>query len=398
MTRPGDWPRYMVQRRLRDGSTAYYWTPRPKDLRAGCTLAAEALGADLVPAIDRARALNRHLDAWRAGRTATRDPDLQPAYGTLRWLVTRYTASPAWAKVSPRSRPEYLRILALVLDLELANGERLGDAHVTAIPARAVDRIYARLRRGPRGTRVRVGVLCMQRMARAWDVVHRLYPKVVPAENPWRGVAMEHGKGTATPATRADALALHRALVAAGQPHLAAVPLICFEWHMRPENILAGHLTWTGWRPGGRAVVEIVHAKTGVRHEIALADTDGPLFPELTAYLDGLERLGPPIVLMRPRRAGGDGGHAPARPFRMRYARAIVRRAATAAGLPAWLTLAACRHGGMTELGDAGITEQGVMALSGHKTPEASRLYVKRTAAQRLAAARQRRDFVEGRG
>lgn len=47
------------------------------------------------------------------------------------------------------------------------------------------------------------------------------------------------------------------------------------------------------------------------------------------------------------------------------------------------VTLDACRHGGMTELGDAELAEQGVMALSGHKTPQAARLYVKRTAFER---------------
>ncbi len=49
----------------------------------------------------------------------------------------------------------------------------------------------------------------------------------------------------------------------------------------------------------------------------------------------------------------------------------------------------------MTELGDAEITEQGVMSLSGHKTPEAARGYVKRTELQREIAARKRRAFVE---
>ena len=34
--------------------------------------------------------------------------------------------------------------------------------------------------------------------------------------------------------------------------------------------------------------------------------------------------------------------------------------------------MTACRHGGMTELGDAEMKEQQVMALSGHKTPEAA--------------------------
>ncbi|WP_024275712.1 MULTISPECIES: hypothetical protein [unclassified Hyphomicrobium] len=26
--------------------------------------------------------------------------------------------------------------------------------------------------------------------------------------------------------------------MAAGERHLAAVPLVCFEWHQRPENVL----------------------------------------------------------------------------------------------------------------------------------------------------------------
>jgi len=40
----------------------------------------------------------------------------------------------------------------------------------------------------------------------------------------------------------------------------------------------------------------------------------------------------------------------------------------------------------MTELRDADLTEQGVMTLSGHKTPQAARLYVKRTDCQRVSA------------
>jgi hypothetical protein len=54
-----------------------------------------------------------------------------------------------------------------------------------------------------------------------------------------------------------------------------------------------------------------------------------------------------------------------------------------------------CRHGGMTELGDAALTEAQTMALSGHKTPDAARLYVKRTDTQRVSAARRRRAWVE---
>ena len=82
----------------------------------------------------------------------------------------------------------------------------------------------------------------------------------------------------------------------------------------------------------------------------------------------------------------------------MVYAQARVREARVAVGLGAHVTLDSCRHGGMTELGDAELVEQGVMALSGHKTPQAARLYMKRTEAQRIAAARKRRSWVEKRG
>ena len=46
-------------------------------------------------------------------------------------------------------------------------------------------------------------------------------------------------------------------------------------------------------------------------------------------------------------------------------------------------------------LGDAELAEQGVMALSGHRTPQAARLYVKRTEQQRQRAAAKRRAWVE---
>ena len=195
----------------------------------------------------------------------------------------------------------------------------------------------------------------------------RLYPSVVPLNDPFKG--LEHGKGTEQPASRAEAYALHHALIAAGEPHLAAVPLICFEWHQRPENVLTGHLTWADYRPGDRHGARAAPQDRRDSAAAAIGSGWGPLFPELIEYLDGLERLGVPIVLMKPKRLDKDG-IGPARPFLLRTARNRVRKAARAAKLPDDLTLASCRHGGLTELGDARLTEQGVMALSGHRAPD----------------------------
>jgi hypothetical protein len=117
-------------------------------------------------------------------------------------------------------------------------------------------------------------------------------------------------------------------------------------------------------------------------------DSQGKLYPEIEAYLAELPKIGTSIVL-----TPGERGNV--RPYSYSYARRIVREARERAGLPKHVTLIACRHGGMTELGDAELTEQGIMALSAHSTPDAARGYVKKTERQRLAAARKRRAWVE---
>ncbi len=393
MRKPANWPRYMLAKRLTDHRIAYYWSPHKRDYQAGCTMRREALGLDYAGAIERAGLLNRHLDSWRQGRDAPKELDHRSDFGSLRWLVERYKRSRAWEKVSERSREGYERAFDIVLEHKTKTGAELGELPASAMSARAADKLYLALQKSTRvERRLRQANICMIRMARAWDAVQRLYPKIIPQQNPFRGVEMDHGKGTTRPATRDEAYALHDALVAAGERHLAAVPLICFEWHQRPENVLAGHLTWGDYRATERPnTVRIVHHKTGEFVWLPLSDRDGALFPELTSYLDDLERLGVPIVLLQPK----GKQLKPARPFKLRDARARVRRAAKKAGLPMDLTLAACRHGGLTELGDADLTEQGVMALSGHRTPEAARLYVKRTETQRVTAARKRRVWVE---
>jgi integrase len=223
---------------------------------------------------------------------------------------------------------------------------------------------------------------------RAWDVVHRTHPSTIPTENPFRGVLRVMSTKTKPAATRAEAYALANQLREMGEPHLGAAALICFEWLQRPENVLDGKITWPDLRPANRPQhVRVLHHKTNVEVWMPLEDAHGLLYPTLEAYLVALPKLGLPIVLT-------SGERGPARPYSKVYAQRRVREARRAARLGDHVTLDACRHGGMTELGDADLTEQGVMTLSGHKTPSAARLYVMRTEKQRVSAARKRLEWV----
>lgn len=134
--------------------------------------------------------------------------------------------------------------------------------------------------------------------------------------------------------------------------------------------------------------MRIFHHKTGEVVLQPLEDEGRKLYPELETFLADLPWLGVEIVVTK-------GSRGPSRPYAMVYAQAKVRQARERAGLGSHVTLDACRHAGMTELGDAELAEQGVMALSGHRTPQAARLYVKRTEHQRVRAAAKRRNFIE---
>jgi hypothetical protein len=129
--------------------------------------------------------------------------------------------------------------------------------------------------------------------------------------------------------------------------------LICFEWLQRPENVLAGLTTWPGYRPPARPnSVQIEHHKTGKLVWHPLEDSQGKFYPEIETYLAGLPKIGTSIVL-----TPGERGNV--RPYSYSYARRIVRVARERAGLlPKHVTLTACRHGGMTELGDAELTSR----------------------------------------
>ncbi len=388
--KPIGWPRYMIEKRLKTGRVSYYWRPQGREFKIGCPVRAEALGADYARAIDRANQLNLHLAAWRDGRSALKTLDAGPRFGTLAWLFERYRRSPAFlTKVSARSSPEYIRALNRIEDLETKTLGSVGDLPVSSITPFAADKIYSKLQIGKRGMRVRQANLSIDIARRAWDVVHRTHPTTVPVENPFRGVLRVTTRKTKPAATRAEAYALAAQLNKMGEPHLGAAALICFEWLQRPENVLDGKITWADYRPAHRPHhVRVLHHKTGVEVWMPLEDADGQLYPRLEAYLATLSKLGLPIVL-----TGGERG--PARPYSKVYAQRRVREARAAAGMGPHVTLDACRHGGMTELGDAELTEQGVMTLSGHKTPQAARLYVKRTERQRMSAARQRLVWVE---
>ena len=390
-------PRYVRPRRLAGGRVGFYWIVPTHFRKLGCTIPNEPLGLNYAEACGengiggRAAALNAVFDEWAAKRDGEPVAGLV-RYGTVDWLFREYKQSKAYLKkVALRSRPDYERTMLLVSDIVTKKGDKIGDRKIKAITPVSADKIYELIVQGPRGERPRQGEKAVALCRRAWRVVHRLYPdqfdRAVP--NPWEGV-------TKQPRTKKAKAAVTRELVYRfawgcvenGQPGAAAAAVICFEWLQRPENVLAGYIRWTDYRSADWPnAIKIEHHKTGavVWHPLEEMTDAGPVkfYEEAERILAQLPRLGVPMILREVRKGV-------TKPYSFSGMQKIIQTMRDKIGLPATFTLDACRHGGMTELEEAELTDGQGRALSAHKTASAYAGYAKRTMERALSATRKR--------
>lgn len=145
----------------------------------------------------------------------------------------------------------------------------------------------------------------------------------------------------------------------------------------------SGQPSALGYRTGPKPTIRIEHHKTGAVIDHPLEDGDVKFYAEAEAILAKLTRRGIPMIL----REVEDGIF---KPYSFSGMQKIVQRMRKHIGLPVEFTLDACRHGGMTELEEAELTEGQGRALSAHRTKESYAGYAKRTEARLLSATRKR--------
>ena len=218
--------------------------------------------------------------------------------------------------------------------------------------------------------------------------MNRLHPgefdRAVP--NPWDGVTRKRRvKKTKAAVTREQVYAFAWGSIEHGQSAAAAAAVICFEWLQRPENVLAGYLRWSDYRSKEWPnAIKIEHHKTGAVVWHPLEDEDGAKFyAEAEAVLTSLPRLGIPMILRKV-------GSSVTKPYSFSGMQKIVHTMRDKLGLPSTFTLDACRHGGMTELEEAELTDGQGRALSAHRSQQAYEGYAKRTMERALSATRKR--------
>ena len=386
-------PRHVIHKKLASGHTGYYYNVPTVYRRLQCPVRNEPLGTDYSVACQRASTLNGLFDEWDQSRRGmpVAVPS-SPRVGSVDWLLREYKQTKAFTeKVAPRSRRDYEWAMRELANIVTKVGDRVGDRPIKAITSRGADKIYEILTSGPNGPRLRTAEKVVTLCRKAWRVVHRLYPnefdKAVP--NPWLGVTLKTRVKLVKPAvTRHQVYQFAYGCIGRGEPECAAAAVICFEWLQRPENVIAGHIKWSGYRTGLKPTIRIEHHKTGaiIDHPLEEILEDGSVirfYEEAERILSHLSRRGIPMIL----REVEDGKF---KPYSFSGMQKVVQRMRKEIGLPNYFTLDACRHGGMTELEEAELTDGQGRALSAHKTKQSYAGYAKKTEPRILAATRKR--------
>lgn len=388
-------PRYLRAKRLRSGATAYFWErpswARPPAEKYGrsCPVDSEALGTDLASAIGKAEMLNTALDEWRLGVAG------KPAEGTVQALFAWYRAHPRFAEASFRTRNDYREKMDIVAGVKLKT-MIFGQRRAAEVNASHADVLYRHLVK-EKGRRV--GAYCMQVCRRVWNEAIRA--KKVKDPNPFARMGI---KMTAQKGNRANSRAeydLFRAKARElGYQSMATAAAISFELLRRVSDVF-GYINepgdeergffWEDYAPGVQFAMR--QGKTDIAQVIPLRgardpDSDdaeardrGPLlYPELEGELARMKPGRGHIVINE--RTGKRYTESEAT-YRWRAIR-------DAAGLPDGFTMTGFRHGGATELGDAGVFD--IRPVSGHRTLQQTATYNKATQEKARAAgtARQR--------
>jgi hypothetical protein len=386
-------PRHMIYKELASGGIAYYYNPATRYRAVNCPVSNEPLGTDYAVACKRAETLNGLFDEWNDARKGLAVIGVEaPRIGTVDWLFREYRQSRAYLeKVAVRSRKNYEWAMREICDTLTKKGDRVGSRPIKSITPRGADKIYDKITTGSKGDRLRTAEKMVLLCRKAWRVVHRLYPEEFPKDvpNPWIGVTMKSRVKLTKPAVnREQVYTFAHGCIERGEPGCAAAAVVCFEWLQRPENVIAGHIKWSGYRTSPKPTIQIEHHKTGaiVNHPLEEKMEDGSVvkfYADAEAVLSHLPRRGLPMIL----REVEDGK---AKPYSFSGMQKIVQRMRKEIGLPVEFTLDACRHGGMTELEESDLTDGQGRALSAHRTHQTYAGYAKRTEARMLSATRKR--------
>lgn len=394
----GTLPRFLIVKRNKSGGVRYFWNPPRRILNITKDFECRALGSDLDVATARADGFNRALDYWRIhGHLPGEGPnpqDLPPRAGSVDDMFATYRAHApsrkgSYEQLTAPSKKNYDYLMKRFANFTLKDGRRVGQVNVKQMDPPAVDRLYEALLRDANGKeRRRTTNHVMSISRRAWNVAHRAKPKLFPRDNPFEKMGLDLSSEETVPATYAQLLAFEEKAVELGYPDIAFAARAAWDLLQRPSEIRE-RFAWSHYRPPDHPnSIFVGFTKNNNPTWKPLRDEEGPFYPELEHLLSLVPRRATLVCVHEALRGNQRTGIF--KPYQGRLFSTRARSVADAAGLPKHITLASFRHGGLTELGDAGLPDTMAQALSRHRQRSTLDRYIHRTEAQLVTASRLR--------
>lgn len=401
-------PAYVRPTPLAGGKTGYYfelppWARPTKDPLTGkkkpavrhgqaCPVISTALGTDLAQVHAKGEALNEALREWRTGQMGQG----RIAEGTVAWLFRWYREQERFTKNKAKTRKDYKALMDMLVTFETKAGQPpLGKRMASKVDATVADKLYQKLKE--KGDRQASYAMQVCRLVWTWAARHHRVTGV--KENPFKGMGLSSTAAKGNRETSRAEYNLYRETARRlGFQSMATAAALCFECCQRvwdvfgfedPDGQEHRGIAWSGYWPG--EVIRLVQSKTGnsvtLPLSIVVSDEDGKpepvsLYPELEEELGRSRAVvadDAEVIVLEERNG---------QKYRERRMSSVHRKICVEAGLPKDMTFTGFRHGGITEIGDAG--EDDVRAVSGHKTLAVTRIYNKANVekARRIGAAR----------
>jgi integrase len=402
-------PAYVRPMKLAGDKTGYYfelpaWARPTKDPKTGkliaavrhghaCPVISTALGTDLAQVHAKGAALNDALREWRTGEMGQG----RIAEGSVAWLFQWYREQERFTKNKAKTRKDYKALMDMLVAFEPKAGQPpLGKRMASKVDATVADKLYQKLKE--KGDRQAAYAMQVCRLVWTWAARHHRVTGV--KENPFKGMGLSSTAAKGNRETSRAEYNLYRETARKlGFQSMATAAALCFECCQRvwdafgfedPDGVERRGIEWAGYRPG--VAISLVQSKTGnpvvLPLSIDVAGIGGEpgeqvsLYPELEEELArsrGVVAANATMIVLEERTG---------KKYTERRMSTINRKICDEAKLPKDMTFTGFRHGGITEIGDAG--EDDVRAVSGHKTLAVTQIYNKASAekARRIGAAR----------
>lgn len=354
--------KYLEQRLRADGTPYWAYNP-PAAVKALVENAAFISFDNRLDAEHHARYVNQLYDDAKRDRAGKVYIDL----GTVRGLISTYRQTNAWTSLRPNTHRTYLMLFEKAMEIRLGESPiTFGEMQAVQVKPMHAEQLYHYLKENVSEHRANHTVKVLRRV---WSIANK---KGLARINPFAQMGLRALPDRVVLWEPEQVQKFIETADNQGYWSVGTLALLCYDLCQRP-----GDMRQLRWSNFDGEVFDFVQEKTRERVTI-------PASPRILKRLHGINGEANDFIIKY---------EPTGKPFtRFDYYKLAARIRSTA-GLPSHLQLRDLRRTGATEMAEAGVTEDELRSVTGHKSRGVLNTYVRPT--KKLAAHGMMKRFAQ---